>query len=405
MSIIVQKYGGSSVANEEAIRTVAQRVVRTKQQGNKVVVVVSAMGDTTDHLLSLANRVSKAPDRRELDMLVTAGERISIALLSMAIWDLGHEAISFTGSQSGIITNTSHNRAKIVEVRPFRIQDELARDRIVIVAGYQGVSYNREITALGRGGTDATAVALAAALDAESCEIYSDVDGIYTSDPNVVLDAKRLDSITYDEMLTLSKHGARVMNADAVAYAQRHKIALFARGTTAPDADKGTLIRVHRPESSQLVTGVTHRTDCWSLQFQLEDPAEETKVLRALTTAGIAPHLVNSSSTTGHCLDALVCEENHSGLDDRIRELALPSGTSLISRQPVHTVSVVGNGLIEDVELFHQLLDMAEKYHPIGVHVEPISTTFVLAASNASEQGGKHEAQELTREIHNAFIE
>ncbi len=404
MSIIVQKYGGSSVANEDAIRSVAQRVVRTKQQGNKLVVVVSAMGDTTDHLLSLANRVSKAPHRRELDMLVTAGERISIALLSMAIWDLGHEAISFTGSQSGIITNSSHNRAKIVEVRPFRIQDELARDRIVIVAGYQGVSYNREITALGRGGTDATAVALAAALGAETCEIYSDVDGIYTSDPSVVLDAKRLDSITYEEMLTLSRHGARVMNADAVAYAQRHKIALFARGSSSPDADKGTMIRVHKPESPQLITGITHRTDCWKLQIELEDPTGDTEVLRALTTAGLAPHLVNTSSASGPCIEALICEENHSGLEDRIKGIDLPAGAILSKQLPVHTVSVIGNGLIEDTDLFHQLLDLAAKHNPIGVHVEPISTTFVLAAPDASSEEESHPVFELTRQIHDAFI-
>ena len=169
MAVIVQKFGGSSVANEERIRSVAKKVVATRQKGYDVVVVVSAMGDTTDHLLDLAAKVSKQPHGRELDMLVTAGERISIALLSMAIWDLGCEAISFTGSQSGIITNDSHNRAKIVEIRPYRIQDELAKGRIVIVAGYQGVSYKREITSLGRGGTDATAVALAAALKAEAC--------------------------------------------------------------------------------------------------------------------------------------------------------------------------------------------------------------------------------------------
>src|SRR5688572_9453703 len=186
MAVIVQKYGGSSVADVQKLRRVAERVMRTRDQGHAVVVVVSAMGDTTDELLSLAKQVSPNPDRRELDMLLSAGERIAMALLSMAIRELGADAISFTGSQSGIITNDRHTDSRIIEVRPFRVQDELARGRIVVVAGYQGVSYKREVTTLGRGGSDTTAVAMAAALDAEYCEICSDVDGVYSADPRVV---------------------------------------------------------------------------------------------------------------------------------------------------------------------------------------------------------------------------
>ena len=186
MPIVVQKYGGSSVADVTRIRQVAERIMRTKAAGYDVAVVVSAMGDTTDELLALARQVSANPDRRELDMLLSAGERISMALLSMAIRELGGDAISFTGSQSGIITNDRHVDARIVEVRPYRVQDELARGRVVVIAGYQGVSYRREVTTLGRGGSDTTAVAMAAALGAEWCEIYSDVDGVYTADPRVV---------------------------------------------------------------------------------------------------------------------------------------------------------------------------------------------------------------------------
>src|ERR671913_90007 len=192
MAIVVQKYGGSSVADVQKLRQVASRIMRTRDQGHNVVVVVSAMGDTTDELLTLAKQVSANPDRRELDMLLSAGERISMALLSMAIRELGGNAISFTGSQSGIITNDRHVDARIIEVRPFRIQDELARGRIVVVAGYQGVSYKKEITTLGRGGSDTTAVAMAAALDAEYCEICSDVDGVYSADPRVVPSAQRI---------------------------------------------------------------------------------------------------------------------------------------------------------------------------------------------------------------------
>src|SRR5688500_18216690 len=186
MAVIVQKYGGSSVADVRRLKSVAERVVRTRRQGHDVVVVVSAMGDTTDDLLAMAKQVSTNPERRELDMLLSAGERISMALLSIAIRELGGDAISFTGSQSGIVTNDRHIDARIIEVRPFRVQDELARGRIVVIAGYQGVSYRRDVTTLGRGGSDTTAVAMAAALGADWCEICSDVDGVYSADPRVV---------------------------------------------------------------------------------------------------------------------------------------------------------------------------------------------------------------------------
>src|SRR6187549_3957396 len=216
MAIVVQKYGGSSVADVARIRQVAERVVRTKRAGHDVVVVVSAMGDTTDDLLSLAKQVSPNPDRRELDMLLTAGERIAMALVSMAIRERGGDAISFTGSQSGIITNDRHVDARIIEVRPFRVQDELARGKIVVIAGYQGVSYKKEVTTLGRGGSDTTAVAMAAALDAEYCEICSDVDGVYSGDPRVVPGARRLSEISYEEMQEMAEAGAKVLNAQAV---------------------------------------------------------------------------------------------------------------------------------------------------------------------------------------------
>ena len=220
MSVVVQKYGGSSVADVVRLRRVAERVMRTQQQGHDVVVVVSAMGDTTDDLLALAKQVSASPDRRELDMLLSAGERVSMALLSMALRELGGDAISFTGSQSGIITNDRHVDARIVEVRPFRVQDELARGRIVVVAGYQGVSYKREVTTLGRGGSDTTAVALAAALGAEWCEICSDVDGVYSADPRVVSGPQRIPVLSYEETQEMAESGAKVLNAQAIEFAR-----------------------------------------------------------------------------------------------------------------------------------------------------------------------------------------
>lgn len=234
MAVIVQKYGGSSVADVEKIAQVAERVVATRRDGHDVVVVVSAMGKTTDELLALAKRTSSegrdAP-RRELDMLVSTGERVTMALLSIAIHARGFEAISFTGSQSGILTNDRHFDARIIEVRPHRIEDELARGRIVIVAGYQGMSYKREITTLGRGGSDTTAVSLAAALGAERCEIYSDVDGVYSADPRVVPDPKHLPTLDLAVLAEMAEAGAKVLNAQAVEWARRSKVAIIARKT------------------------------------------------------------------------------------------------------------------------------------------------------------------------------
>lgn len=242
MPTLVQKYGGSSVADLERLRRVARKIVETRRRGYDLVVVVSAMGDTTDELLAMARELTSSPSRRELDMLLSVGERISMALLSMAIHDEGLEAISFTGSQCGIITTSSHSNARIMDVRPFRVQDELAQGKIVIVAGYQGTSYKREVTTLGRGGSDTTAVALAAALRAEACEIYSDVDGVFSADPRVVLDARRLESLSHEEMLEMARSGARVLNEQAVEFARRAKIALYARSTHLPQS-QGTVIR------------------------------------------------------------------------------------------------------------------------------------------------------------------
>jgi aspartate kinase len=259
MAILVQKYGGSSVADVSKIKHVADRVVAAKRGGSDVVVVVSAMGKTTDQLLVLAHEMGRnrehesafAPPRRELDMLVSTGERVTMALLSIAIQARGHEAISFTGSQSGILTNDRHFDARILEVRPHRVEDELARGKIVIVAGYQGMSYKREITTLGRGGSDTTAVALAAALGAERCEIYSDVDGVYSADPRVVPDALHLPEIHLACLEEMAEVGAKVLNAQAVEWARRAGIVLHARKTTDPWGRGGVPVRetIAREES------------------------------------------------------------------------------------------------------------------------------------------------------------
>lgn len=260
----VQKYGGSSLADLDRLEDVADKIVETRRAGDDVVAVVSAMGDTTDALLEKAETLAPDPSRRELDMLLSVGERIAMSLISVAIQERGEDAISLTGSQSGIITTHNHADARIMDMRPFRVQDELAMGKIVIVAGYQGVSYRREVTTLGRGGSDTTAVALAAALDAETCEFYSDVDGIYSADPETVLSADQLLELSHEEMLEMSRSGAKVLNEEAVEFARRSDIALYAKKTEAPD-ERGTIVRtgefeerVREAESSTPAVAVSH---------------------------------------------------------------------------------------------------------------------------------------------------
>ncbi len=261
MGLIVQKYGGSSVADAEGMKRVAARIVASKRDGNQVVVVVSAMGDTTDELIDLANQVTPIPNGRELDMLLTAGERISMALLAMAISSLGHEARSFTGSQAGVITDSSHGRARIIDVTPGRIQEALAEGAIAIVAGFQGISQDtKDITTLGRGGSDTTAVALAAALDADVCEIYTDVDGVFSADPRVVPTAQKLKSVTYEEMLELAASGAKVLHLRCVEYARRYDLPIHVRSSFS--SNEGTWVVKDHPEGDNMeqaiISGIAH---------------------------------------------------------------------------------------------------------------------------------------------------
>ena len=262
MGLIVQKYGGSSVADAEGLKRVAGRIVATKKAGHQVVVVVSAMGDTTDELIDLANQVSPMPSGRELDMLLTAGERISMALLAMAIGKLGHEAMSFTGSQAGVITDSTHGKARIIDVTPGRIREAINGGHIAIVAGFQGVSQDtNDITTLGRGGSDTTAVALAAALDADVCEIYTDVDGVYSADPRVVPTARKLTTVTYEEMLELAASGAKVLHLRCVEYARRYNLPIHVRSSFSNL--EGTWIVQDHPEGAEdmeqaIISGIAH---------------------------------------------------------------------------------------------------------------------------------------------------
>ncbi len=349
MSVVVQKYGGSSVADVSKIQRVAERVMATRRAGHDVVVVVSAMGDTTDDLLALAKQVSPNPDRRELDMLLTAGERIAMALLSMAIRERGGDAISFTGSQSGIITNDRHVDARIIEVRPFRVQDELARGRIVVVAGYQGVSYRKEVTTLGRGGSDTTAVAMAAALGAQYCEICSDVDGVYTADPRVVPAAQRIGTLSYEETQELAEAGAKVLNAQAVEFAKEKGIAIYARATASPlpgadpSAD-GTVVRQHPPRMPGTVVGVASEKDVLVIVSgpRAGDPPGSDRILELLDehkVSGKQLHVMSGQLT-------LVVSRENLHEESRVRD-ALTShfGEGLRLFDDFGAVSVVGAGI------------------------------------------------------------
>ncbi len=371
MPIVVQKFGGSSVADVEKMRKVAARVAATRRGGTDVCVVVSAMGDTTDTLLSLAKQISAAPSRRELDMLLTAGERISMALLSMALHEAGVEAISFTGSQSGIITTDAHASARIVEVRPFRVQEELAKGKVVIVAGYQGVSLRKEVTTLGRGGSDTTAVALAAALGAD-CEIYSDVAGVFTADPRVVPSARRIDSLSYDEMQELAGAGAKVLNAQAVEFAKEKGIAIHARSTFGGSEE--TVVRggAH-PER---IAGVATQKELAVLAF----PADALPaVLERLEGRGaVAAELAVPGPRAGL---VLALENVH---DWPVLRAALGKVPGLeIADEGLGAVSVVGTGLSAGHRVLREVTGVLASLGapPRALFTSPLRVTAYCAAS------------------------
>ncbi len=291
MGLVVQKYGGSSVGSAERIKRVAERIVATRKDGHDVVVVVSAMGDTTDNLMDLAQQVSPAPPPRELDMLLTSGERISNALVAMAISTLGAQARSFTGSQAGVITDSAHGKARIIDVTPGRIRAALDKGHIALVAGFQGVSQDtKDITTLGRGGSDTTAVALAAALHADVCEIYTDVDGVFTADPRIVPNAAKLDTITYEEMLEMAASGAKVLMLRCVEYARRYGVPVHVRSSYS-DLD-GTIVQGSMEDLTMeqaLITGVAHERGEAKVTVTAvpDQPGVAAKIFRTIADAEI----------------------------------------------------------------------------------------------------------------------
>ncbi len=371
MPILVQKYGGSSVADERKILQVAERVVQAKRRGYDVVVVVSAMGKTTDELLGLARRIHCTPHARELDMLSSVGERISMALLCMAIHSQGAAAISLTGSQSGIITNDRHSDARIIEVRPYRIQDELAAGNIVVVAGFQGMSYKREITTLGRGGSDTTAVALAAALDAESCEIYGDVDGVYSADPKLVNQARHLSELRYPEMQEMSESGARVLNASAVEFAKKSGIALLVRRA---DGEGGvTVVRKHAPRLPGAVVGVAHQQSVVVITTDVQSRADSDDLLTFCDDRNIPAKQCSIRQAGEHTTTTVVVSKEFvADSDDLSKQLYEAFGEWVECRADLGAVSLIGAGINQD---FKNLRRARSALTSAGLHPDWIHTS------------------------------
>jgi aspartate kinase len=378
MSLVVQKYGGTSVASPDRIRRVAGRIVETAAANNGVCVVVSAMGDTTDELLELANDVSPSPHPRERDMLLTAGEQISIALLSMAINDLGREAVSFTGGQAGIVTDTAHGRARIVEMRSDRVREALDAGRVAIVAGFQGVSTTLDVTTLGRGGSDTTAVALAAALSADVCEIYTDVDGVFTADPRIVPQARKLDTLTYEEMLDLAACGAKVLMLRSVEYARNHGVPLHVRSTF--NDLEGTRI-VSQDESLEraIISGIAHDTsEAKATILAVPDrPGIAARVFRPLADAGVnVDMIVQNISAEGHTDISFTLPKDDVPDAERIlQELAAEIDAAGVSVDPdIAKVSLIGAGMKSHPGV---AADMFDALAEAGVNIEIISTSSI----------------------------
>ncbi|GAA3519116.1 aspartate kinase [Aeromicrobium panaciterrae] len=385
MGIVVQKYGGSSVADATSIKRVAQRIVATKKAGHDVVVVVSAMGDTTDELIDLANQVTPLPPGRELDMLLTAGERISMAVLAMAIGSLGQEARSFTGSQAGVITDAEHGRAKIIDVTPGRIEAALAEGAIAIVAGFQGVSQTtKDITTLGRGGSDTTAVALAAALKADVCEIYTDVDGIFTADPRIVPNAHQIPRISYEEMLEMAASGAKILHLRCVEYARRNDMPIHVRssfsdktGTWVVKAED--VIQEGSTMEQAIISGVAHdRSESKITVVGVPDKVgEAAAILRALADAQINIDMIvqNVSAATTSLTDISFTLPRADGQTAMTALARLKDDVGFERLQyddSVGKVSIVGAGMRSSPGItatFFQALADA------GVNIEMISTS------------------------------
>ncbi|HYZ46758.1 MAG TPA: aspartate kinase [Actinomycetota bacterium] len=400
MALVVQKYGGTSVGDAERIRRVAQRVVSTAAAGQRVCVVVSAMGHSTDELVSLAAQISPTPPERELDMLLTAGERISMALLSMAIIDLGREAISFTGSQAGIVTDTRHGKARIVEVRARRVLEELDRGRIVIVAGFQGVSTSYDVTTLGRGGSDTTAVALAAALGADVCEINTDVRGVFTADPRIVPESRKLHAVSYEEMLELAAGGAQVLMLRAVEYARNHGVLLHVRSSFSDE--EGTWIREEDERMEQaIISGIAHDvSEAKVTVLRVPDkPGVAARVFRPLAARGVnIDMIVQNASDNGRTdISFTMPEEDLRRTEPLLKETAADVGAAgLVTDPNIAKISLVGAGMKTHPGV---AADMFDALAQAGINIDIISTSSIRVSCIVSAQ----EVERAVRVLHDRF--
>jgi aspartate kinase len=374
MSVVVLKFGGSSVADVERIGKVADRVAERHRSGTGVVVVVSAMGHTTDELLALARQVCESPARRELDMLLSAGERISMALLSMALNARGVPAVSFTGSQSGIITTDDHTNARIVEVRPLRVHEELERGKVVIVAGYQGVSPRKEVTTLGRGGSDTTAVAMAAALGAEACEIYSDVEGVFSADPRVVPDAHRLAEISYEEMQELAEAGAKVLNAQAVEFAKERGIRIHARSTFGGTGE--TVVHAGAPAR---VAGVTSESGLALLSGPVALLGDLLELLDRRKVRG------KQLRSEGDALSLAVSLEDAHGFVEVEREIEARFGGRVRVARGVGAVSAIGAGINASFDNVRTVLGALAGVEVLGVSTSSFRISVLVPEARLAE--------------------
>jgi aspartate kinase len=378
MPLIVQKYGGTSVGDAQRIRAVADRVVAAAEKGQRICVVVSAMGDSTDELLDLAAQISPAPHSRELDMLLTAGERISMALLSMAIIDRGREAISLTGSQAGIVTDTTHGRARIIEIRARRVLEALDAGKVVIVAGFQGVSTEFDVTTLGRGGSDTTAVALAAALDADVCEIFTDVDGVFTADPRVVPNARKLHVVSYEEMLELSASGAKVLMLRCVEYARNHGVLVHVRSSFT--GEDGTWVREEDQRMEQaIISGIAHDTsEAKVTVIGVPDlPGIAARVFRPLADDGVnVDMIVQSSSADGRTdITFTLAKEDLHRTTPLLEATAKEIGAAGVETDPaIAKISLVGAGMKTHPGV---AADMFDALADTGINIEVISTSSI----------------------------
>jgi aspartate kinase len=399
VSLVVQKYGGTSVADPSRIKAVADHIVSTRQAGAEVLVVVSAMGSTTDDLERLAFDVSPAPSARELDMLLTAGERISIALLCMAILDRGERAVSFTGSQAGIMTDTSHGRAKIVEVRADRLREALASGSIAVVAGFQGVSTTAAITTLGRGGSDTTAVALAAALDAEVCEIYTDVAGVFTADPRLVPRARKLERASYEEMLDLAATGGRVLTLRSVEFARNYHVPVHVRSSFSWEA--GTWVGEEDSMEQAIISGVTHDVSEAKVTITRvpDRPGVAAKVFRTLADESVnVDMIVQNVSSAGHTdISFTVPREDltraRKVMDTIVDDL---EAAGVTHDAEIGRVSLVGAGMKTHPGVAAEMFEVLARE---DINIEMISTSSIRISCVVAAE----DVEPAVRALHDAF--